>query len=155
MRYRALRSVHGFSFIELLLVVALVAIIASVTLPALNGTMSSYRLRASADIIASELDAARVMAISRGAIYEVHFNGNQVAVIDPQESTDDKRAVRRPKMLEAGVTVSGPTITFRPRGSAVGGTIDLTNEKGITTSVTVQVSGKITVVQSIDDTSTQ
>jgi len=145
MRYRALRSVNGFSLVELLLVVALVAIIASVTLPALNGTMSAYRLRASADIIASELDAARVMAISRGAVYEVHFNGNQVSVIDPQESTDTNKAVRRPKTLEQGVTVTGPTVVFRPRGSAVGGTINLTNEKGITTSVTVEVSGKILV----------
>ncbi len=150
MRYRALRSVNGFSLIELLLVVALVAIIASVTLPALNGTMSAYRLRASADIIASELDAARVMAISRGAVYEVHFNGNQVSVIDPQESTDEKKAVRRPKTLEEGVTVSGPVITFRPRGSAGGGTIDVTNEKGIKASVTVAVSGKIQVTPVID-----
>ena len=142
MRYRASRSEHGFSLVELLLVIALVAIIASVTLPALNGTMSAYRLRASADIIASELDAARVMAISRGAVYEVHFGGNQVWVVDPQDPDNPPRV---PKTLEAGVTVAGSTVVFRPRGSAVGATISIKNEKDVTTSVTVEVSGKILV----------
>ncbi len=144
MRHRALRSVHGFSLVELLFVLGAVAVLASITLPALNGTMSAYRLRASADVVASELDAARVMAISRGAIYEVRFNGHQVAVVDPQ---DTDHAPRRAKTLEDGVTVSGPTIVFRPRGSAAGGTINLTNEKGVKTSVTVQGSGKILVTQ--------
>ncbi len=144
MRYRALRSVNGFSLIELLLVVALVGIIASVTLPALNGTMSAYRLRASADIVASELDAARVMAISRGAVYEVHFGGNQVWVTDPQDPDNPPRVA---KNLETGVTVTGSTIVFRPRGSAVGGSITIENLEHITTSVRVEVSGKIVVVE--------
>lgn len=152
MRYPALRSVRGFTYIELLFVIAIFAVLASVTLPALNGTMAAYRLRASADVVASELDAARVMAISRGAIYEVQFTGSQVAVIDPQETNPTDRYARTPKRMEDGVTVSGTTIVFRPRGSAVGGTISLTNEGGMTTSVRVEVSGKIVVRESGTDT---
>jgi len=138
------RSACGFSLIELLLVVCVLAMAAAFGLPALQGTMTAYRLRASADTIAGELDAARVMAISRGAEYQVKFTSTSVYVEDP---LDTDHAPRVPKTLDEGVTVSGggPTITFKPRGTCSGGAVQLGDTKGNTASITVTATGKTTV----------
>ncbi len=137
------RSACGFSLIELLLVVAALLIVATFSLPALRGTMTAYRLRASADTVAGELDAARVMAISRGAVYRVKFTEHQVSVEDPQ---DTGNAPRLPKRMEEGVSVdAGPTVTFMPRGTCSGGLIQLQDAEGNTASVNVTGTGKVTV----------
>ncbi len=132
----------GFSLTELLLVLAVITVVASLSLPAFRGTMSSYRLKASADLIAGELDAARVMAISRGTIYEVRIAGSSVRVIDPQ---DEGNPPRIEKFLEEGVTVDGTrTITFQPRGTATEANIRLQNETGEAT-IDVTRTGRIEV----------
>jgi len=138
------RSACGFSLVELLLVVAVLAGMAALALPSLRGTMTAYRLRTSADIIAGELDAARVMAISRGAVYQVKFTEDAVFVEDPQ---DTENPPRLPKRLEDGVKVKTgwPTIEFKPRGTCSGGNIQLTNDHKDTALIDVTGTGKISV----------
>jgi prepilin-type N-terminal cleavage/methylation domain-containing protein len=137
------RSACGFSLIELLLVVAVLAMAAAFSLPALRGTMSAYRLRASADTIAGELEAARIMAISRGAAYQVKFTSRTVYVSDPQDPSTPPRV---PKTLEDGVSVSaGPTITFKARGTCSSGLIQIQNSDSNVASINLDGTGKITV----------
>ncbi|RPI27036.1 MAG: prepilin-type N-terminal cleavage/methylation domain-containing protein [Acidobacteria bacterium] len=149
MHHKATQSECGFSLVELLLVVGILAITAAFAIPALDGTMASFRLRSSADLIAGELDAARVMAISRGAVFEVRLYPDQrgVQVLDPADSVAN--APRTRKFLDQGVTiVNGPTIQFQPRGSCTGTTtgqeIQIRNDSG---SILVEVNktGKIRV----------
>ncbi|MFB3904328.1 MAG: Tfp pilus assembly protein FimT/FimU [Acidobacteriota bacterium] len=136
------RSACGFSLIELLLVVVILAIVATFAAPALRGTMTAYRLRISADIIIGELDAARVLAISRGAVYRVNFTSGTVAVVDPQDASHPPR---RPKNLEEGVQITlSSSIDFMPRGTCSGGQIQLQNESGMA-SILVSGTGKMTV----------
>lgn len=138
------RKAGGFSLVELLIVVAVLAMAAAFSLPALRGSMSAFRLRASADTVAGELDAARVMAISRGAVYEVRFTTNTVYVRDPQ---DPNRPPRLPKQLDEGIgVVTGPVISFQPRGTCSGGAVTVKNLSNHTTaSIIVSVTGKIAV----------
>jgi len=142
------RSACGFSLVELLLVVAALLAAASLGLPSLRGTMTAYRLRASADIIVGELDAARVMAISRGANYEVKFTGTTVFVEDPQDTGNKPRLSKR---LEEGVTVATigenqfPTLVFRPRGTCSGGSIQLGNDSNDVAFINVTGTGRVTV----------
>ena len=131
--------------VELLIVAGLIGIVAAFAIPEIRGSMTAYRLKASANIIAEELDAARVMAISRGAIYEVQFSDRVVRVIDLE---DAGAAARLPKNLEEGVkltTVPTSGIRFFPRGYAQAADLTLQNENGTTIRVKVLVSGKIQV----------
>ena len=135
----------GFSMIELLIVAGLIGVVAAFAIPEIRGSMTAYRLKASANLIAEELDAARVMAISRGAIYEVQFSDRVVRVIDIE---DNGAAARLPKSFEQGVrltTVPSAGIRFFPRGYAHAANLTLQNEAGTRIQVRVLVSGKIQV----------
>lgn len=55
----------GFTLLELLLVLAVLALIAAVGLPALSSPADGVRLRAAADELAASLRIARVTAIAR------------------------------------------------------------------------------------------
>ena len=63
----------GFTLIEMILVVVILAIAAMVAVPfATSG--ATMQLKSAANIIASDLEFAKSMAISRGRIYSVVFN---------------------------------------------------------------------------------
>lgn len=134
----------GFSVVELVIVLGVLVVIAAFAVPSIQGSMTEYRLTASANLVAQELDAARVLAISRGAIYEVQFTERAVSVID----TEDLTKARATKVLEEGVRVAvQPTakIRFFPRGYARGGNLILQNEGGSLVRINVLASGKIEV----------
>jgi prepilin-type N-terminal cleavage/methylation domain-containing protein len=70
-RFRYRRG--AFTAIELLIVVVIIAIAAMVAIP-LSGSASGTQLRAAANIVASDLEYAKSMAISRGQNYSVDFD---------------------------------------------------------------------------------
>jgi prepilin-type N-terminal cleavage/methylation domain-containing protein len=63
----------GFSLIELLLVVALMAIIAGVVLPRL-GSHEIEQLESAAQIVASDFDYARNLAVVNNSAYKIRFD---------------------------------------------------------------------------------
>jgi prepilin-type N-terminal cleavage/methylation domain-containing protein len=75
---------QAFTLIELLIVVALLAILAAVVLPGLDASTIS-QLRAAADLIASDLAYAQGLAISTGEPIQVQFQvqQNRYQLVDP------------------------------------------------------------------------
>ncbi len=131
--------------VELMGVAVLVVILAALAAPSFNRAMDLYRLQSSANMIAAEMEAARVLAVSRGASYRLSFTGNNtVTVIDVD---DPDNPPRTPKRLERGITLTPPgsDIIFYPRGHAsVAETVRVTNGED-ELQVAVLVSGKVSV----------
>ena len=139
----------GFTLMEALLVAFFVAVIVGIAVPNIRVSLSLHRLTASADLVAAELTAGRILAISRNWLYEIDCdtNNNTIQIVDPDNSNNSPRTA---KALESGITLSsipasGSEIRFYSRGLARGGTIVLQNENGDTISILVGGSGRAEV----------
>jgi prepilin-type N-terminal cleavage/methylation domain-containing protein len=66
---------HGFTMIELMIVVAIIAIAAAIVVP-MASSAGGMQLRAAVTMVAADLEYAKSMSISRGHRYAVVFNKN-------------------------------------------------------------------------------
>ena len=76
MKVRSLRkrtNERGFSMIELLIVMAIIAVMAAVALPAIGRYIRVYKIQGASQQVASEIQAARVKAIARNVNSGVAF----------------------------------------------------------------------------------
>ncbi len=133
----------GFSIVEIVLTVAIAAILGGVTVTQLKPSLEKYRLVSSANMVASEMNAGRALAISRNWAYEAQFdtNANTIQVVDPSNSSNHPRMV---KSLDPGITFSAvpsPSIRFYARGHALTGIVQLQNDAGETASIIVTHHG--------------
>lgn len=68
------KTARGFSLLETLIVIGVMAILASITLIKSFGTMESYRVNSAMDVVISQLRVARQLAISQRRYVQVTFN---------------------------------------------------------------------------------
>jgi prepilin-type N-terminal cleavage/methylation domain-containing protein len=64
---------QGFSLIELLIVVAIIAIMAAISLPMIAGYLRIYKIRGASQEVAKEIQAVRGRAISKNANFGMVF----------------------------------------------------------------------------------
>lgn len=125
---RPARAAAGLSLLEMLLVVALIAIVGVVTATAMNGGVDGMRLRSAGKELATQLRYTRTQAIASGE--------RQRFLIDPQARTwtgANGRHGTLPATLEvqfrgarqvAAANGQG-AIAFYPDGASSGGSIEL------------------------------
>lgn len=70
------RRMDGFSLVELLIVIAVMGAMLAMSVPAYQSWANSHALRASADMIAGELQNLRARAMATGQQQTIHFNMN-------------------------------------------------------------------------------
>ena len=68
------RSAHGFSLVELMMIVAVAGTLAVIALPVMTNVSDSSKLNASAREIERELQSARLKAVSTNRILRVRLN---------------------------------------------------------------------------------
>ncbi len=135
----------GFTVLELLVVVAIAAVGVALAVPQIQSSIAGYNLAASTEMLLAELDAARMMAISRGANYQVSFTSQSIQIIDP---SDRDNPVREAKDLDDGIFFTfmpDNPIVFSPRGFAQGGVFQVANRHGETRMILVARSGRAQV----------
>ena len=143
-----LQSNGGFTLLELMLVAGIVVVVTAFGVPRLRESLAAYRLSASANLVAGELNAARTTAVSRASVHRVTLIDNNTIQIT--DDNDPDNAPRTAKDLESQITftdqtLANPPIIFYGRGLADSGEIVLQNEFGQTVSITVTAGGKVTI----------
>lgn len=159
-----MRNERGFSLPEILIIAALIGVIAGIAIPSMMAALERNRLRAGADLMAGQLRAARLAAITRNTNFRVRFDcpdpgavrvlavtGNP-AVDDAADRCDNTVANDGP-IVYAPVGVNYgtlPTFQFNGRGQASvdAGALPLTITVAygsITRNVVVSATGRVQV----------
>jgi Tfp pilus assembly protein FimT len=64
----------GFSIVDLVVVVAIIAVVSGITIPLMLGAIDRMRLGQSAREVERELQQAKQRAVGKGSVLRVHFN---------------------------------------------------------------------------------
>jgi prepilin-type N-terminal cleavage/methylation domain-containing protein len=148
-------SSRGFSLIELLVVIGIIAIAAMIGFPLLNQYAINKNLRSAARDIVADIQTQKERAISENRRCRIIFNvaGNSytlqrendagtayVNLLDktPASFSDDIR-------LTGANFSGGSTITFQTRGTSSFGNLSLENRRNYTAQITVNIAGRTNV----------
>lgn len=81
------RGLRGFTLIELMVTVVIIAVIAALATPGIQARVNSYRARSAAEMIASTYRLARLRAMGRGSAVVVRFNSGEITVLEGIQGT--------------------------------------------------------------------
>ena len=133
---------RGFSIAEILVAIAVFAILAAIAAPQFLAFRPRNRLNGAARQIYAELMWARSKAVNDNAAYVVTFPTNQTMQI---AGSTTKTVNIQSEYSDVTLSSSASTITFSSRGTTdVGPTITLTNSSG-TKTVTVRITGTASI----------
>ncbi len=140
---------RGHSLIELMVTLAMVAILSALAVPQFAVAAARYRERAVVSEVASELRQARLLALSKRQRVEVRLADDRQA-IDLVLNDDAQTRLRRYDFHGRGVALlSWPeerTLWFHPTGrSASAATILLGSHGANPRRITVSLTGRVAV----------
>jgi prepilin-type N-terminal cleavage/methylation domain-containing protein len=121
----------GFTLMEIMLVLAVLVVIAALTLPALDGPMENHRLRVSGDVVRVQWSHARVKAMETGRTYVFKYQPEQQNFkLEPWYMEDD--------YLESDVVLG---FGGGPMAGGAGGiqAVDASSPDGIATPTTTEL----------------
>ena len=152
--FRSQTYACGFSLIEMMVVVLILAIVAATAVPSLIAWRSGMNLRAAVNELRSDLESARARAVKENAKVTVAFVPTAGQYSVTYQDPDANTILLKSQTLPAGVriasenpvyTLSSDRTSFSSRGTADPGTIVLANQKGKTSSISITFIGKIEV----------
>ena len=149
----------GFTLVEMMIVIAIMALLAAIAAPNLQAYMAQRRLNGAARQVMTDLMAARMKACSLnqkvkvsfgsvgsvGHTYQIWNDADGNGSVADNEGDDIERDIH-PDYHDVTFRASANPF-FLPRGTAVGSTITLTNTSG-SKYVKVALTGRV----KIDDT---
>ena len=141
----------GFSFIELMVAIAVIGILASIAIPNAIAWRNNSQFNAAVREVKSAIEGARMAAIRTNLPADVFFNGTNTFNI---QTRDIVAGVAVPRALVAhqlapGVVVSsnnGGQLTFNNRGMATNMTITIQHANGLMRQIVVAIVGSSRIV---------
>jgi prepilin-type N-terminal cleavage/methylation domain-containing protein len=158
-----MRKNSGFTLVELMTTIAIIAVLASVAIPNMIAWLPDYRLRSGAAEMLSALQLARLTAIKENAHVTVQFDtgsdeylvflDNGEGAGEPGNGIQDgtEKALRSAKMVpdaqidNVGFSGGLSRVSFTGRGLTKGfqvGTVRLENSKGHQKEIVVNMTGR-------------
>ena len=137
---------RGFTLVELILVLFIIALVAGLVLPAVGRGVETLQLRAEVGTFSAFLRYAREQAITRHEAQEVTIERDAHLLILRAVGSDSPRATRKlsPRISISADGSSGTSITFSPRGVSTGGVFWLTAPDGRAYRVSVDpLTGRV------------
>ena len=135
---------RGVTLIELVVVMAIIAIGAAFVAPNIGAWIPNYRLRGVARDVTSNLRLAQMKAISTNREYQVSFNPGAGTYILQYRHTDGVTWLDDgvTQTLPSGVLISNMTFPgnkaqFNPNSTSSTGRMTLTNTKGSNKTITL------------------
>jgi prepilin-type N-terminal cleavage/methylation domain-containing protein len=129
----------GFTVLELIVALAIVALVTASALPAWNSFIASYNLSSSARIVHSELQTLRIRAAAENVGFRLAYAAGGAAI-------DIERAgamvARKPLPRGISITQSG-SVAFSPRGTASANRVRLSNGERSCRQVIVSATGRV------------
>ena len=141
---------RGFTLVELILVVLVIAIVAGLALPAVGRGVDTLQLRADVAAFSAFLRYAREQAITRHQAQEVRVNPGAHLLTLTTAGGGLPRASRRlsPRIAISAESSAGLSITFSSRGLSSGGSFRLVGADGRAYRVHVDpLTGRVTNAQ--------
>jgi prepilin-type N-terminal cleavage/methylation domain-containing protein len=152
-----MRKKSGFTIMELLMVLAVIAVVSAITVPSIISWRNSAKLRGAAGNLKGDLEMAKVNAIKHNDFVAVKFDADTYEVFvdtSGNGARDAGEALLKNRSLPAGVvfdfshpdwTFAGNVTKFNGRGTADNGTAILTNVQGQERHITISTLGRIHV----------
>ncbi|MDX9873425.1 MAG: GspH/FimT family pseudopilin [Spongiibacteraceae bacterium] len=112
------RAARGFTLVELMVVVALIAIFATVAVPSFTKFVENNRTQAAHNEVVGLLRYARTLAVTERTVVSVCTADNSLQVV--RGTCDGSAALLRQLELPAAVSISADEdeVSFRPNGTA-------------------------------------
>ena len=158
------KAQEGFTLVELMVVVAIIALCGAIATPVLLAELPNYRLRGTARAISSALQYAKMSAASIGKEYKVEFlldtspqtyrfqQGSRFSRSEFWKEVEGRREIGRQVRIRRMTDYKGShsegagVIVFNPTGTASSGGIYLENSKGKQCAVKVSsTTGRIRI----------
>lgn len=145
---------RGVTLIELVIVMAIIAIGAVLLVPNLGAWLPNYRLRSAARDITSTLRVAQMKAVSTNLDHRVSFTegtGNAGSYVIERSTGGVWVSEGGSKTLPTGIQLTtnftNERVVFKPNSAVeMGGSISLRNPKGTIRTISVLLStGRITI----------
>ena len=136
----AKRGSQGLTLVELILCMAILAVLLAIASPLLAQFSTGYRLRAATRELATDLQFARLLAVKENRNFQVICDTNSYRVVRVSDGFVAK--ARTFSADYSDVTLSGPVITFNSRGNASSQTITVSNF-ATSKNITVGYTGRV------------
>jgi prepilin-type N-terminal cleavage/methylation domain-containing protein len=146
------RSIGGFSLIELMIVVAIIGVMASVAGVALQRYANNTNLKNAARDVSTDIQDSKAKARSRLTNYLIIFNqpaANEYQICPTSDCINCSGTVTTKRLSDAGSGITfdnvgfpGGNICIYRRGTAESGSVRLKNSRDSIMTITVNFTGK-------------
>jgi len=147
------KNVSGFTLIEMMIVMAIAAIMAGIAIPSFMSMLPGMRLNGAARQVMTDLMAARMDAVKQNNEFKIFFLDNhQYKILDDDDNDGvDDSGVEMSRTVNIQDNYTGVTFSstnnpiFSPRGTATSlPTITVQNSSGSKT-VSVSIAGRVKI----------
>ena len=132
----------GFTAVELIIVMAIVAICLAIAMPDIATFSSGYKLKGAAREVATDLQLTRLLAVKENKTFQVNFGTNSYQVIRLSDGIVTK--TRNFGSDYPDINLTNVSVTFDPRGLSNGNTVTVANARGAK-NVSVGPTGRVMI----------